>query len=122
MGMKITHSSTCQGIKTTFCALLLATAMPLMAAPATPTTQAVAAPVWIDVRTPAEYAQGHLPGAINIPLNEIEARIGSVAADKNTPLMLYCRSGNRSGQAQKILQNKGYTQVENKGAYQDLRH
>ena len=116
------HSSTCQGIKTTFCALLLATAMPLMAAPATPTTQAVAAPVWIDVGTPAEYAQGHLPGAINIPLNEIEARIGSVAADKNTPLMLYCRSGNRSGQAQKILQNKGYTQVENKGAYQDLRH
>ena len=112
------HSSTCQGIKTTFCALLLATAMPLMAAPATPTTQAVAAPVWIDVRTPAEYAQGHLPGAINIPLNEI----GTVAANKNTPLMLYCRSGNRSGQAQKILQNKGYTQVENKGAYQDLRH
>ena len=75
----------------------------------------------IDVRTPAEYAQGHLPGAINIPLNEIEARIGSVVANKNTPLMLYCRSGNRSGQAQKILQNKGYTQVENKGAYQDLR-
>ena len=89
------HSSTCQGIKTTFCALLLATAMPLMAAPATPTTQAVAAPVWIDVRTPAEYAQGHLPGAINIPLNEIEARIGSVAADKNTPLMLYCRRHQR---------------------------
>ena len=100
------------------CAALLATAMPLLAAPAaTPARQTVAAPIWIDVRTPAEYAQGHLPGAINIPLNEI----GTVAANKNTPLMLYCRSGNRSGQAHKILHNMGYTQVENKGAYQDLR-
>lgn len=77
--------------------------------------------VWVDVRTPWEFARGHLPGAVNIPLSEIGQRIGSVTVDKNTPLILYCHSGRRSGAAQKILWDLGYTRVENKGTHQYLR-
>ncbi|MDO4905941.1 MAG: rhodanese-like domain-containing protein [Lautropia sp.] len=77
-------------------------------------------PIWIDVRTPREYADGHLPGAVNLPLNELASKIEALVPDKDTPVMLYCRSGNRSGQALRILRGMGYTQAVNKGAYRSL--
>lgn len=64
----------------------------------------------IDVRTPAEYSEGHLDNAKLIPLQELESRLSEI--DKTKPILLYCRSGNRSGNALKILRDKGYDQAK----------
>lgn len=77
--------------------------------------------VWIDVRTPREFEAGHLPGAILIPFDRIQAQIASVVPDKATPIMLYCRSGSRAEVAREVLLGMGYTQVENRGAYRTLK-
>jgi len=66
----------------------------------------------VDVRTPAEYAAGHAPGAVLIPLDQIERRMSELGA-KNRPIALICRSGNRSGQAQSILERAGFTSTVN---------
>jgi rhodanese-related sulfurtransferase len=65
----------------------------------------------IDVREPAEFAAGHLPGAINIPRGVLEFRIaGSYdAADPGQPVVVYCRSGKRSALATQALNAMGYT-------------
>jgi phage shock protein E len=63
----------------------------------------------IDVRTAEEFASGHLPNAINIPLQELPDRLAEVATDE--PVVLYCRSGNRSNQAAQLLAGEGFTQV-----------
>ena len=68
----------------------------------------------LDVRTPAEYAEGHIPGARNLPLQALYG-IDAVAPARDTPLFLYCRSGARSGQAARLLQGSGYTRVTNIG-------
>lgn len=78
--------------------------------------------LWIDVRTPAEFAQGHIEGAINIPLDRIAQHVASHAPDTDAPIAVYCRSGNRSEQARHILQSMGYATVRNEGAYGDLMH
>ena len=70
--------------------------------------------VLLDVRTPKEYAEGHIPGSKNVPLQELD-QVLSVVEKKETPLFLYCRSGARSGQAASLLQRMGYTQVKNIG-------
>lgn len=70
--------------------------------------------ILLDVRTPEEYREGHIPGSKNIPLQSIEG-IGSVVTNKETPLFVYCHSGVRSHQAAKTLQRMGYTKVENSG-------
>lgn len=67
----------------------------------------------IDVRSPAEFAEGHIRGAKNIPLQELPQRLAQIPNDK--PVMLYCRSGNRSGMALQMLQNAGYEDVYNVG-------
>lgn len=64
----------------------------------------------IDVRTPGEYEAGHLDKAKLVPLQELESRVGEI--DKNKPILLYCRSGNRSGTALKVLLGKGYSQAK----------
>jgi phage shock protein E len=63
----------------------------------------------VDVRTPQEYAQGHLKGAINIPLSDLPLQIGGL--DRNRPILVYCRTGYRSAQASAILVKAGFTQV-----------
>ncbi|HMT19370.1 MAG TPA: rhodanese-like domain-containing protein [Candidatus Saccharibacteria bacterium] len=69
----------------------------------------------IDVRTPEEYAAGHIEGAINLPLADIQSgAIPEVA--KNTKLYVYCRSGNRSAQASKMLKDAGFSAIEDLGA------
>lgn len=77
--------------------------------------------IWIDVRSKEEFDTGHLPGAINIPHHEIAARISEVTQDKNATIALYCRSGRRSGLAEQALQQLGFTQVSNAGAYETLK-
>lgn len=76
--------------------------------------------VLIDVRTPEEFAEGALPGAQLIPHEQIARRIAEAAPDKDTPVVLYCRSGRRAEQAQEVLQSMGYRQVINAGGYQEL--
>ena len=75
----------------------------------------------IDVRSAEEFAEGALPGAIRIGHEDIAAQIASVAPDKDRPLVLYCRSGRRSAIAQQSLEEMGYSQVINAGAYDELR-
>ncbi|MFN3980858.1 MAG: rhodanese-like domain-containing protein [Caldilinea sp.] len=69
--------------------------------------------VLLDVRTPQEFASGHIPGAINISIDELTGRLSEVPQDK--PVVLYCRSGNRSNQAAQILDRAGYTQIYDLG-------
>jgi len=75
----------------------------------------------IDVRTPEEFSEGHLLGAINIEYQEIVAKIGSVTADKNAKIELYCRRGRRSGIAEEALREAGYQNAVNIGGFGDLR-
>lgn len=70
--------------------------------------------VLLDVRTPSEYAAGHIDGSRNIPLQSIESA-GKTFSDKNTPLFVYCHSGARSRTAVRILRNLGYSDVTDLG-------
>lgn len=79
------------------------------------------AAILIDVRTAAEFAAGSLPGATRIGHEEIGEKIAGVAPDKDTPIVLYCRSGRRSSIAQDALQALGYRNVRNAGGYDDFR-
>lgn len=65
----------------------------------------------IDVRTPEEFADGHIEGAINFPLDNIY-NFEKLNIDKESIILVYCRSGNRSSQAQKILEKKGYFTID----------
>ena len=73
-------------------------------------------PLVIDVRSPGEYASGHVQGAVNLPLDRFEQEIGRVAPDKSVPVMMYCLSGGRSGGACRLMQQIGYQQVINGGS------
>lgn len=70
--------------------------------------------VIIDVRSTEEYAQGHIPGAISVPADNIEA-ISSKVSDKSTPVFTYCLRGSRSIKAVKALKTMGYSNVINMG-------
>lgn len=76
--------------------------------------------VLIDVRSKEEFSEGHLEGALNIPHTQILAGVSALQLDKETNIVLYCRSGNRSGQATTTLANAGFTKVTNAGAYEAL--
>jgi rhodanese-related sulfurtransferase len=70
--------------------------------------------VLVDVRTPAEYETGHIPTAINIPVDVIGTKPPS--EQKDALIIVYCRSGNRSATARQILMDLGYTNVVDFGA------
>jgi len=67
--------------------------------------------VIIDVRTESEYKSGHLKEAVNIPVSEIS----SIEYDKDTKIIVYCRSGSRSANAAKMLSEMGYSKVLDMG-------
>ena len=69
----------------------------------------------VDVRSPGEFNSGHLPAAINLPLDEITTTLPQRQADKNRDILLHCQSGMRSGLAKNKLKALGYTQVFNLG-------
>ena len=75
----------------------------------------------IDNRTEQEYGTGHVEGAILIPYDVIGKRISEVAPNKDAEILLYCRSGRRSGIAQRTLKEMGYTNVTNLGGLSDAR-
>jgi len=67
------------------------------------------APVIVDVRTPEEFSEGHVPGALNIPFGEIANRRDELGIEPDGMLVVYCRSGKRAGIAQQALAELGYT-------------
>lgn len=67
------------------------------------------APLLLDVRTAAEFAEGRVPGAINIPVQELEARLAELPRDRE--LVVYCRSGRRAATASALLREHGYTRI-----------
>jgi len=74
----------------------------------------------IDVRTAEEFALGHYPGAINIPHEQIVAGLAARSVPLDTPLALYCRSGNRSGRAVEALRTAGFSTLQNAGDLKTL--
>jgi rhodanese-related sulfurtransferase len=80
--------------------------------PAT-STHLIAGGAVIDVREPGEYLAGHLPGSVNIPRGVLEFKIGDNAtlANKDLPIVLYCKTGGRAALAAVNLQRMGYQQV-----------
>lgn len=76
--------------------------------------------VLIDVRSPGEFGSGHIDGALSLPLDRIHADIARLVPDRTTPLVLYCRSGARSGSACAIVGQMGYESVRNGGGIGSL--
>ena len=64
----------------------------------------------LDVRSPEEYASGHVPGAVNIPYDQVASRIAEVPKDKD--VVLYCKSGRRAGIAAEVLASQGYERLQ----------
>ena len=73
----------------------------------------------IDVREINEFESGHFEGAINIPLSSIPIRLAEFKTMQG-PIVVYCRSGNRSGMAMNILKQAGLVEVYNGGALEDM--
>jgi phage shock protein E len=77
--------------------------------------------VIIDVRTPEEFASGHIDGAVNIPYEQIGTGIRSIRnLPKDSPILLYCRSGRRSAIARASLEQQGYRRVIDGGGLDAL--
>jgi len=72
----------------------------------------------VDVRTPAEFASGTAEGAINIPLDTLSQHLEAFQGKEN--IVVFCRSGNRSGMAKKILESIGFHNITNGGAWENV--
>ncbi|MDI6046078.1 rhodanese-like domain-containing protein [Flavobacterium sp. LB3R18] len=72
----------------------------------------------VDVRTPAEFAEGHVKGSTNIPLDQVPNQLAQFKGKEH--IIVFCRSGNRSGQAKMILEQNGFKNVTNGGTWMDV--
>jgi rhodanese-related sulfurtransferase len=70
------------------------------------------APTILDVRTPEEFAEGHVPGAINISHDQLADRLAEIEASKEDEVIVYCRSGRRAGIAEQLLLDQGFRNVQ----------
>ncbi|HCH65165.1 MAG: sulfurtransferase [Deltaproteobacteria bacterium] len=98
----------CGGSQTASPAPLVATAMAEVDVATLHAARAAGSVALVDVRTPGEYADGHVPGAVNIPVDEIPSRLAEITAHKERDLYLICRSGARSARAQGFLLDAGF--------------
>ena len=73
----------------------------------------------VDVRTPAEYKDGHVKGSINLPLQTLGSQMNKLKKDE--VIITFCRSGSRSGMARRQLQAAGFTQVYNGGPWNSIK-
>jgi rhodanese-related sulfurtransferase len=69
------------------------------------------APTILDVRTPEEFASGHIAGAINVPVSELPARLASLKLSPGEEIVVHCQRGSRAASAESILRESGYTRV-----------
>jgi NADPH-dependent 2,4-dienoyl-CoA reductase/sulfur reductase-like enzyme/rhodanese-related sulfurtransferase len=76
-------------------------------------------PLLVDVRTPQEFSQGHIPGAVNIPVDELRGRLGELPRER--PLAIYCQVGQRGYLATRILQQAGFSAANIGGGYKTYR-
>ncbi len=67
--------------------------------------------VVLDVRTPEEFAAGHVPGAINIPHTELAARVAELDDARDRDIVVYCRTGKRAGEALGVLEKSGFKRL-----------
>ncbi|HTQ27906.1 MAG TPA: rhodanese-like domain-containing protein [Puia sp.] len=74
----------------------------------------------IDVRTPGEFKNGHIRGAINIPLQQLAGHLSKIKKDR--PVITCCASGMRSASARRILKANGFADVHNGGGWMSLQH
>lgn len=77
--------------------------------------------IWLDVRTPEEFAEGHINTALNLPYDEIEAKASTLLPDKAATIHVYCRSGRRSAIAVQTLKTLGYTNLHDRGGINSLQ-
>ena len=70
-------------------------------------------PLFVDVRLREEWDEGHLPGALHLPRNNLESRVEALVPDKQRLLVVYCESGSRSAFATKALHELGYERAVN---------
>ncbi len=73
----------------------------------------------VDVRTPEEFAEGHVPGSVNIPLDTIPLQLPLFMRKDN--IIVFCRSGMRSAQAKGFLDQQGFNNVFNAGTWMDVK-
>ena len=66
----------------------------------------------LDVRSPEEYKEGHVPGAINIPHDRLDSRLAEIGSYKNKDVVVYCASGGRAGKATKTLNSAGFDKLQ----------
>jgi len=102
--------------------MLLVAGLALLACDAGPTispgdakAQVDSGALLLDVRTAEEFQGGHIEGAVNIPVGELEGRLAELPPP-DQPIVVYCRSGRRSGSARTLLMERGFSQVHNLGA------
>ena len=69
------------------------------------------APLLLDVRTAEEYASGHVPGAVNIPHDQLASRLSEIATPRDEQVIVYCERGGRAGVATQTLEAAGFTKV-----------
>ncbi len=72
----------------------------------------------VDVRSPAEFAEGHVNGSVNIPLDKITLSLPKFKDKKN--IIVFCRSGNRSAMAKTLLEQNGIKNIVNGGTWEDI--
>ena len=72
----------------------------------------------VDVRTSSEFSEGHVKGSTNIPLDQVASQLEKFKEKDH--IIVFCRSGNRSGQAQMLLEQNGFKNVTNGGTWQDV--
>ena len=75
----------------------------------------------VDVRSPKEYASGHIKGSINLPLDNLSKNLNKLK-DTNQAIVTCCASGMRSAMAKKVLNSKGYLNVFNGGGWESLQN
>lgn len=98
--------------------LLLAAGTVAACAPATTSIEVTTGTV-VDVRTPAEYAAGHLDGAVNLDVSAAGFETELEALDPTADYVIYCRSGNRSSRAVALMEQAGFTSVRDAGGISD---
>jgi rhodanese-related sulfurtransferase len=77
---------------------------------------------FVDVRSEAEFKSGHLKNALNIPLEQFQNRYTEIIGLGEIPVVFYCRSGNRSGQAVSYLRHKGIENIYNGGVMEEVQN
>lgn len=86
-------------------------AAPIAAAELARRIEAGSAPLVLDVRTPKEFAAGHIPGAVNIPYDQLAGRLEELPGKRDTEIVVHCYSGKRAAVAEGVLRDAGYTRV-----------